>query len=131
MIAFSIVVAILGVVAGWLVAKRLAGSQTELGPDGTWLIGMLGLFPGWLVPFIGLLGLVDARGPRTSVAAWWILSAAAALGGAIFTHARLRARVDAGVSSSRETFFRLGVFALVPAWALALGGAIVAGAGAR
>jgi hypothetical protein len=128
MIGISLVVAVLGVASTWIAARRLEAAP---GPDVGWLLGLLGLLPAWLIPFVGLLGRLDAKPLPAFVALWWILSGAAALGGVIVTHARLRARVARGQPSSPATFQRLGVWALLPAWCLALLGIVLATPGVR
>jgi hypothetical protein len=130
MIGTSLVVAILGVVSTWLAARRLE-ARAGHAPDVGWLLGLMGLLPAWLIPFVGLLGRLDAKPMPAFVALWWILSGAAALGGVILTHSRLRARVATGQPASSATFQRLGVCALLPAWCLALLGVVLTTPGVR
>ena len=130
MIVASIVAAILGVASTGVAARRLE-ARRHPAPDVGWLLGLVGLLPAWLIPFVGLLGRLEAKPMPALVALWWILSGAAAIGGVILTHSRLRARVAKGQPSSSATCQRLGVFALLPAWCLALLGVVLSAPGGR
>ncbi len=88
------------------------------------VLGITVLRP-WLVLFVSLLGSTPGSRPRGSGIAFFVLSAAAALLGAIATKARVREAGEAVPVREAARLWRLGVLAAVPAWALVLVGQVV------
>lgn len=125
MIYWSLIAGLAGVVVARYGLFRLARGDSERAADLFWLLGLAGPLPAWLIAFVGLLGRLDGRRPEMSVAAWWLFSAAAALGGVIFTHGRIRAFEDSGQPLAPAMSWRIGVGTLLPAWGLALLGAVL------
>lgn len=90
-----------------------------------WAFGLVALLPAWLVAFVTLLPNVPGTRPHLIPAVMWLLSSAAGLVGAIGTEGRLRRLEESGLSQSPRRLWRLGVMALAPSWAIALGGHVV------
>lgn len=104
-------------------AVRLAGRGPAGEPHACWAVGLAGLVPAWLIVFIALLGPEPARRLPVVAAAAWVVSAAAALAGAIASESRLRrAAGEAGDRPAPAHAWRLGALALLPAWLVALAG---------
>lgn len=127
MVAWSVLVGVLGVVGTWCGMVRLARTDPDRTADVFWALGLAALLPAWLVVFVALLDRLDGRRPDMSVAVWWILSAAAAICGVIVSHARIRGLQRAGEVLRPRTSWLAGVGAFLPSWAIAaLGLALVA-----
>ena len=124
MILWSLLAAVVGVLATWYGMLQIARTDAERPPEAFWLLGLAALLPAWLIPFLGLLGRLAERRPDKAVAVWWILSAAAALCGAIATHARIRRLQTFERPFSPRTHWRVGLVTLVPAWGLAVLGLV-------
>lgn len=124
-IVLSVVLGLVALVASRAALGRLTADDRPRDPHVYWGVGLITLLPPWLVLFVSLLGSTPGSRPRGSGVVFFVLSAAAALLGAIATEARVR---DAGeVVPVREAarLWRLGVLAVVPAWALVLVGHVV------
>lgn len=115
-VLWSVVAAIVGIAGTWFAATWLGTQGGERPPDVFWLLGLAALLPAWLIPFIGLLERMGGRIPNMAVARWWILSAAAAVGGLIATHARVRGLHSSGRPLPPWRYWRIGLLALAPAW---------------
>ena len=124
-IASSILLVLLGVVVSRLGLTRLITNAASRDPHAYWAVGLMTLLPGWLVAFVGLLGSEAGGRPRLVAAVAWVLSAAAGLIGAIATEARVRGVGESAEVHHAERLWRLGVLALVPAWAIVLIGYVV------
>lgn len=116
MIHWSLVTGLVGVVAARLGTARLDRRGLTRQPEVFWALGLAALLPAWLITFIGLLGSARDGRPGRSL----LLSVAAALLGVIVTDARVRRLRQAGGSCQAARYWRLGVWALLPAWAIAL-----------
>jgi hypothetical protein len=132
----SLVLAVAGVFAtraGVAPLARTGGRD----PHVYWSLGLASLLPAWVVVFLSLLGGAPRVRFDAVTGAAWILSAAAALAGAIATERRVRDGIDAddvdalgpdarpgSVPSeevrSPERCWWFGVLAFVPAWAIAV-----------
>ena len=86
-----------------------------------WVLGLLGVFPGWVVAFWGLLGPSAGR-PRPGSEAAWILSSAAGLLGVILTDSVARRQREQSEVPRPAKQWLLGITALAPAWLIALDG---------
>ena len=117
-IAASIVLALIGVVASRVGLMRLAANDAGRDPHTYWALGLMTLLPAWLVAFIGLLGTDPGAGPQVV----WVLSVAAALIGAVGTEACVRAADDTVAAHHATRLWRLGVLAFLPAWVIVLSG---------
>jgi len=119
-IALSLLVGLLGVVATWLAIGRLAARATECNPHVYWVLGLVAALPAWLVVFLSLLGSTPAPRPEPVSSVAWISSTAAGLIGAILTEGAVRRARGAGTMSTPRTSWRLGLLGLAPAWGIAL-----------
>jgi hypothetical protein len=119
MIKLSIVLGVLGVVATASIVSYLSRRVSNWGPRQHWLLGLMALFPAWLIAFLGLLpSSVGPEGsplPRSA-----LLSSVVALFGVVFTETAAR-RLDAsGYSLSPFKYRLLGLAGLLPAWLITL-----------
>ena len=93
-------------------------------PHAYWLTLLVTLALAWLTAFVTLIPTPPGARPQFTSAALWILSASAALIGAIATEAQAR-----GAESDRQlqlvTLWRLGVLGFIPAWVLAMSGHVL------
>lgn len=125
----SILAAMLGVLGTAIGLTR--GRRFLQTPYLCWIVGLLALFPAWLIAFLGLLGPAPiGRGMARPEPAWevaFILSAAASLAGVIATEAAIRRLSEAERVQGAWTYWLLGVAALAPAWAIALLGLVFVG----
>jgi hypothetical protein len=117
----SMVLAMGGLAASAAVRRRLPRVED---PHVDWALGVAALVPAWLVAVLGLLG-PSVRPRLTVITAVALLGTiVAVLGGAITTEARLRADAAAG-PMDRARAWRLGLFAVAPAWLVAMAGALL------
>ena len=116
MIHWSLVAGLVGVVGTRLGLARLDRRGSAQPPEVSWALGLVALLPAWLIAFMGLLGSARDGQPGRSL----LLSVAAALLGVIVTDARVRRLREAGDSGRAARYWLLGVWALLPAWAIAL-----------
>jgi len=119
--AISLFVGLAGIIAGRAAVPRWAARRSPEDPHTYWLMGVVTLSPAWLIPFVTLLPTSPGARPQGTSGALWILSAAAALIGAIATEARVRS-AESGRQLQPISLWGLGVLAFVPAWVLALTG---------
>ena len=116
-----VIVASLAVGAlGLFVTRRLVRRGSPAGAaHGPWALGLAAVVPAWMVVLVPLLGATPGvRPPAWSMVAW-VLSAAAALLGAITSEAALRSAGEAAGRGGLRAW-RLGAAAIVPAWVIAL-----------
>ena len=118
----SIVLALVGTFASLAGLRRLTAADASRDPHAYWALGLVTLLPAWLVAFIGLLGTAPGVRPHGASAAFFVLSSAAGLLGAIVTEARVREIADSHKPWHPTRLWRLGLLAVFPAWVLALGG---------
>jgi hypothetical protein len=120
----SLVLALAGALATRAGVNRLAAGPAR-DAHVYWALGFIALLPAWLVVFLTLLP--DAPGIRFQFisAAAWILSAAAGLVGAIASEGRVRRLDESGLPPPPTRFWRLGVMALAPSWAIACVGHVL------
>lgn len=123
-IAVSLAVGLLGVLATRASLVRLVEREAGTDPHLPWALGFVGLLPAWLITFVALLGSSPA--PRLPVwsAAAWITSSSAALVGAIVTEALVR-RASESVGRPPSTYWAYGLAALLPAWLISILGNVV------
>jgi hypothetical protein len=88
-----------------------------------WLLGLLGVLPGWVVAFEGLLGLVEA--PVGPVRLAFVGASAGGLVGVIVTDVVVR-RLRATRARPATIYWLLGLLAMTPAWLVTLLGLSVA-----
>ena len=119
MIKLSVVLAVLGLLATRAVVAYLSRWLSHWRRQHHWFLGLVALFPAWLIAFLGLLpssvGPEYAPLPRSA-----LLSSGAALLGVIFTDKVVRRLDKTGYSLSSFTYWLLGVAGLVPGWLIAL-----------
>jgi len=124
MIYWSLVAFVVGVVATSLAAIRLHRPRPDRPPEVYWVLGLVALCPAWLIAVLGLLGRTKGRFPDMSVAAWWILSGAAALLGVIVTDALVRRLRESGEPYPPARYWVVGVGSFFPAWCIAMLGVL-------
>jgi hypothetical protein len=119
MTKLSVVLGVLGLVATAAVMPCLGRWVSNWGPRQYWLVGLMALFPAWLIAFLGLLpsyvGPEYDPLPRSA-----LLSSVVALLGVVFTGTAVRRLDKSGYSLSPFTYWLLGATGLVPAWVVAL-----------
>ena len=113
MIAWSVIVAVLGLCGGGAVVKL---RKPPWSPERYWLLGMAALFPGWLVAFLGFLTATAGALPKGA----FVGSSALPLVGAIVTDAVVKRLRESGRDHHPMTYWVLGVTALLPGWVFAL-----------
>ncbi len=120
MIHWSVWIGILGVfgTAGVLAFLR----RREISPvvEYSWLLGLAGLAPAWLVAILSLLGQTPAEVIDTPLPRSVLISSAVALLGVIFTDVLNRRLLARDISPRSTTVWFLGVVAFIPAWMIAL-----------
>ena len=124
-IASSILLGLIGVVASRVGLTRLTADGASRAPHACWALGLVALLPAWLVAFVGLLGATPGVRPQLVSSAAFLLSAAAGLIGAIATEARVRRAGDSVEAHQATRPWQLGMLALLPAWVIALGSHVV------
>jgi hypothetical protein len=119
MTKFSIILGVLGLFATAAGVPCLSGWGSNWGPRQHWLLGVMALFPAWLIAFLGLLpsyvGPEYDPLPRSA-----LLSSVVALSGVVFTDTAVRRLDKSGYFHSPFTYWLLGATGLVPAWVIAL-----------
>jgi len=125
MIVPSLVAAALGVLASGLVLAHLGRRPEGPEPSLAWLLGLLGVLPGWVVAFVGLLGAAEA--PVGPIRLAFVGSSAGGLVGVILTDVLVRRLRAAGPPRPVVTYWLLGLLAMTPAWLVTLVGLAAAG----
>ncbi len=116
----SLLVGVLGILLSRVGLRRVATGDRD--PHAYWGLGLVALLPAWLIAFLTLLPGDPGLRPQPLPMALWILSAAAALLGAILTERRACPSDESKDIRSPAESWRLGVLAFVPAWAIVLVG---------
>jgi len=119
MIKFSIILGILGLLGTAAAMPYLGRWVSNWGPRQHWLVGLIALFPAWLIAFLGLLpssvGPEYEPLPRSA-----LLSSVVALLGVVVTDTALRRLDKSGYSLSPFKYWILGTTGLLPAWLITL-----------
>jgi len=119
MTKFSIILGVLGLFATGAVMPYFSGWVSNWGPRQYWLLGLMALFPAWLVAFLRLLP--SSVGPEYNpLPRLALLSSVVALLGVVFTDSAVRRLDKLGYSLSPFAYWLLGAAGLVPAWGTAL-----------
>ena len=115
----SIVLGVLGLFTTGVVVPYLNRWVSNWGPRQHWLLGLMALFPAWLIAFLGLLP--SSVGPEYNpLPRSALLSSVVALLGVVFTDTAVR-RVDkSGYFLSPFKYWLLGLAGLLPAWFITL-----------
>ena len=121
-IASSVLLGLIGVVASRIGLTYLIADRASRDPHAYWALGLVTLLPAWLVAFVGLLGTTPGVRPQLVSSAAWLLSAASGLIGAIATEGRVRETGDFAEAHHATRLWRLGVLAFLPAWVIVLSG---------
>jgi hypothetical protein len=122
----SLLLAFLGLVATRTAVANLAAGAPAREPHVYWLLGVVGLVPAWLVPFIALMGAVPTPRIYLSWAIPWALSSSAALIGAIVSEAAIRRGLGSDPPRAPARCWWLGALGFAPAWVIALLGDLLA-----
>lgn len=111
-----------GLLATWIAMTRLAQRQSEVQPVVSWVLGLAGLAPAWLIAFVGLLGASPlGRRPEQALPILaWLVSSAAALLGLFLSDAAFRRLRDSGRDHRPLAYWLVGLLAFLLAWAIAL-----------
>jgi hypothetical protein len=119
MIKLSIVLGFLGVIATASVVPYLSRRVSNWRPRQHWLLGLMTLFPAWLIAFLGLLpsSVGPERDPLPQSA---LLSSVVALFGVVFADTAARRLDTSGYSLSPFKYWLLGLAGLLPAWLITL-----------
>ena len=124
MIYWSVVAALVGLLGTWFGMTHLNRPESHRPPEVYWVLGLAALCPAWLIAVLGLLGRTKGRFPDVSVAAWWILSGAAALLGVMVTDAMVRRLRESGEPYPPARYWVVGVGSFFPAWCIAMLGVL-------
>ena len=122
MIAWSILIGLVGALATWGATRSLGARESSQRPHLHWSLGLAALGPAWLIAFVGLLGGSPTGRPDAS--SFLHLSSSAALLGIILSDAAARRLRESGRAYRSVTYWLLGGAPLVPAWGIALLGLI-------
>lgn len=119
MVKWSIVFGFLGIFGTAIIVLYLNRWLSHWEPRQYWLLGLMALFPAWLIAFLGLLpapvGPEQEPLPRSA-----LLSSIVALLGVVATDTGLRGLHNSGSFFSPLKYWLLGLAALLPAWLIAL-----------
>ena len=124
MIAWSVLIGLVGVLATWGAMRSLGARESSLRPRLHWSLGVAALLPAWLIAFVGLLGASQTGRPAASLSVFLHLASSAALLGIILSDGAMRRLCESGRAYRSVTYWLLGGAALVPAWGFALAGLI-------
>ena len=119
MTKFSIVLGVLGILGTGAVVLYVSRWVSNWGPRQHWLLGLMALFPAWLIVFLGLLP--SSVGPeRNPLPRSALLSSVVALVGVVFTDTVIRRLDRSGYFLSTFKYWLLGLAGLLPAWLITL-----------
>jgi hypothetical protein len=119
MTKFSIILGVLGLFATAAAVPYLSRWGYNWGPRQHWLVGLMALFPAWLIAFVGLLP--SSGGPEYDpLPRSALLSSVVALLGVVFTDTAVRRLDKSGYSLSPFKYWILGLAGLLPAWLITL-----------
>lgn len=115
----SIVLGVLGLLATGAVMLYFSGWVSNWGPRQHWLLGLIALFPAWLIAFMGLLS--SSVGPENNpLPRPALLSSVVALLGVVFTDTAVRRLDKSGYFLSPFKYWLLGLAGPLPAWFITL-----------
>jgi len=115
----SIVLGVLGLFTTGAVVPYLNRWVSNWGPRQHWLLGLMALFPAWLIAFLGLLP--SSVGPEYNpLPRSALLSSVVALLGLVFTDTAVRRLDKSGYFLSPFKYWLLGLVGLLPAWLITL-----------
>jgi hypothetical protein len=119
MIKLSIILGFLGVVSTASVVPYLSRWVSNWRPRQHWLLGLMALFPAWLIAFLGLLpsSVGSERDPLPRLA---LLSSVVALLGVVFADTAARRLDKSGYLLSPFKYWLLGLAGFLPAWLITL-----------
>ena len=119
MIKLSIVLGVLGLVTTVAVIPYADRRVSNWGPRRHWLLGLMALFPAWLITFLSLLpsSVGSERDPLPRLA---LFSSVVALFGVVFADAAARRLDKSGYLLSPSKYWLLGLAGLLPAWLITL-----------
>ncbi|HEY6365374.1 MAG TPA: hypothetical protein VI585_11355 [Candidatus Binatia bacterium] len=119
MTKFSIVLGVLGILGTGAMVLYVSRWMSNWGPRQHWLLGLMALFPAWLIVFLGLLP--SSVGPeRDPLPRSALLSSVVALVGVVFTDTVIRRLDKSGYFLSTFKYWLLGLAGLLPAWLITL-----------
>lgn len=116
----SMIIAAVGVFGTWAALAYLDGKTSDRREQRYWFLGLAGLFPAWLIAFLGLLQPVTQKPDETPLPPRALLSSGALLCGIIATDFLLRRLQKSGRNLRPVVTWIIGLIALLPAWLIAL-----------
>jgi hypothetical protein len=120
MIYWSVAAGFMGVLLTGLWIVNPGRQISQYPPEVYWVLGTASLFPAWLIAVLGLLNRMTGRFPEMAVAAWWIMSGAAAVLGVIVADALASGLRESGHPYRRARYWLVGVGTFFPAWCIGL-----------
>jgi hypothetical protein len=119
MVKLSVVLGVLGLVTTAAVIPYANRRVSNWGPRQHWLLGLMALFPAWLIAFLGLLpsSVGSERDPLPRLA---LLTSVVALLGVVFADTAARRLDKSGYLLSPFKYWLLGLAGLLPAWLITL-----------
>jgi hypothetical protein len=110
----------IGIFGTWAAVSYLKNRVPDQKPRHYWFLGLVGLFPAWLIAFLALLQPVTTGAAEAPLPPQAIFSSGAALLGIIATDYLLRRLQQSGRMLPPLTSWALGLAASLPAWFIAL-----------
>lgn len=117
---WSLIVGLTGLFTTGAAVPFVARRSSEPKPQLYWFFGLAGLFPAWLMAFLGLLQPVAQQAADVPLPPLALFSSAAGLLGIIATDYWLRRSQNAGYTFAPVRYWTLGWLALLPAWFIAM-----------
>ena len=115
----SIILGVLGLFTTGAAVPYLNRWVSNWGSRQHWLLGLMALFPAWLIAFLGLLP--SSVGPEYNpLPRSALLSSVVALLGIVFTDTAVRRLDKSGYFLSPFKYWLLGLAGLLPAWLITL-----------
>ena len=108
----SLTIAVVGILASGVAVFFLKDRP----PRHTWLLGIAGLFPAWLIAFLAVIQPASQSPVDVPLPPRALLSSAIGLIGVIATDYWLRRTQQSGRALSPLTWWLIGLAALLPAW---------------
>ena len=123
MLAWSILIGMLGICGTGLGIVYGSRYRPQWQPQWFWLLGLAALFPAWLVTFLSLFGSPSgSAGVEVAVPPAALFSSGAALLGVVGTDAAVRRLLASGRGLRPVMAWLFGIVSFVPAWGIALSG---------
>jgi hypothetical protein len=116
----SVIVGIVGIIGTGIAVPYLEKNFPDRTLQHYWFLGLGGLFPAWLIAFLGLLEPVAGVAAEAPLPPRALFSSAAGLIGIIATDYLLRRFQKREQTLAPTAYWALGWAALIPAWIIAI-----------